>query len=380
MRVALRRQWQRITDVVAWTPPTSTEIGTVAKSGFAAGVAWWLAGVLTDVPSPVLAPLTAIVVVQVSVRASIRTALERSAAVVIGVLAALALGDALDLNGFSVAVLVAVSLGVAEIALRLPRAAARQVPISVLVVLATVGASPETSGWHRAADTLIGAAVGVVVSLALPASRLVDARQTLDRLADRLGEVLEAMGSGLQQAWSAAQTEEWRRSARAVRERMVGEAAEAAGNGREAARWNIRDRRHVDEIGRYEDVLPRLERAAIGVSVISRGLDDHARLSGTTHPAMSAMGALLIALARAIRALEREVVGAAAEPDLATALAEVRVRRQRCVHGASRRARLALEHEAEHDTGGLEGEWLNYAALLVQVDRIVADLSAPLPT
>ena len=26
-----------------------------------------------------------------------------------------------------------------------------------------------------------------------------------------------------------------------------------------------------------------------------------------------------------------------------------------------------------------EGEWLNYAALLVQVDRIVADLSAPLP-
>jgi hypothetical protein len=92
------------------------------------------------------------------------------------------------------------------------------------------------------------------------------------------------------------------------------------------------------------------------------------------------MGALLIALARAIRALEREVVGAAAEPDLATALAEVRVRRQRCVHGASRRARLALEHGAEHDTEGLEGEWLNYAALLVQVDRIVADLSAPLPT
>ncbi len=37
----------------------------------------------------------------------------------------------------------------------------------------------------------------------------------------------------------------------------------------------------------------------------------------------------------------------------------------------------------EHDGGladqPLEGEWLNYAALLVQVDRIVGDLSAPLP-
>jgi hypothetical protein len=161
---------------------------------------------------------------------------------------------------------------------------------------------------------------------------------------------------------------------------MVGEAVEAVGNGRETARWNIRDRRHVEELGRYEDVMPRLERAAIGVSVISRGLDDHARLSGSTHAAMPAMGALLAALAQAIRALEREVVGGAAEIDLETALAEVRVRRQRCVHGASRRARLALEREVEPDIDGLEGEWLNYAALLVQVDRIVADLSAPQPT
>ena len=31
------------------------------------------------------------------------------------------------------------------------------------------------------------------------------------------------------------------------------------------------------------------------------------------------------------------------------------------------------------DLEQIEGEWLNYAALLVQVDRIVADLAAPLP-
>ena len=39
-----RRWWQRLTKAVAWTPPTSTEIGTVAKSGLAAGLAWWMAG------------------------------------------------------------------------------------------------------------------------------------------------------------------------------------------------------------------------------------------------------------------------------------------------------------------------------------------------
>lgn len=371
---------ERLRDAVSWTTPTSTEIGTVAKSGLAAGLSWWIAGAVTDVPDPVLGPLTAIVVVQVSVRASVRTALQRSAAVVLGVLLALAIGDALDLNGFTVALLVAVSLGVAQLVLRLPPSAARQVPISGLVVLSAVASSPGSSGWRRGLDTVIGAAVGVVISLVLPASRLVDARQTLERLAGSIGRVLEAMGSGLQQSWSAEQTADWRRSARTVRERLVDQANEAVGSGRDAARWNFRDRRHVDVLGRYEEVMPRLERTAIGVSVISRGLDDHAHLSGTTHRAMPAMGALLAALGGAVRALVHDVLGEPDGADLASSLAEVHRRRERCMRGASRRARSAIEHDQEPGADALEGEWLSYAALLVQVDRIVGDLSAPPPT
>jgi uncharacterized membrane protein YgaE (UPF0421/DUF939 family) len=370
---------QRVRDAVSWTPPTSTEIGTVAKSGLAAGLSWWIAAAVTDVSDPVLGALTAIVVVQVSVRASVRTALQRSAAVVLGVLLALAIGDALNLNGFTVAVLVAVSLGVAQLVLRLPPSAARQVPISGLVVLSAVASSPGSSGWERGLDTIIGAAVGVVVSLVLPASRVVDARQTLERLADSIGGVLEAMGSGLHESWSTAQTAEWRRTPRPVRERRVDQANEAVGNGRDVARWNFRDRRHVDVLARYEEVMPRLERTAIGVSVISRGLDDHAHLSATTHRAMPAMGALLLALGGAVRALVHDVLGAPESGGLAAWLAEVRGQRERCVRGASRRARLAIEHDQEAGADELEGEWLSYAALLVQVDRIVGDLSAPPP-
>ena len=184
-----RQLWQRVVDAASWTPPTSTEIGVIAKSGLAAGLSWWIAGLVTGVPDPVLAPLTAIVVVQVSVRSSVRTAFQRSVAVVLGVLLALAIGDALEWNGFTVAVLVAVSLGVAQLVLRLPAAAARQVPISGLVVLTAASSSAESSAWRRALDTLIGAAVGIVVSLVLPASRVVDARQGLERLADNLGGV-----------------------------------------------------------------------------------------------------------------------------------------------------------------------------------------------
>ena len=316
----------------------------MAKSGLAAGLSWWIAGLVTGVPDPVLAPLTAIVVVQVSVRSSVRKAIERSVAVVLGVLLALAIGDALAWNALTVAILVAVSLGVAELVLRLPASAARQVPISGLVVLTTASLSPESSAWHRAVDTVIGAAVGVAVSLVLPASRLVDARQTLERLENSLGEVLETMGSGLQQPWSTDQTAEWRRTARTTRERLVPQAAEAVGNGREAAQWNVRDRRHAHLLGRFEEIMPRLERTAIGVSVISRGLDDHARLAGAAHPAMPAMGALFVALADAVRASVRTVIGEVDDDTVARALVEVQTRRQACLRGAFRRARLALDH------------------------------------
>jgi uncharacterized membrane protein YgaE (UPF0421/DUF939 family) len=304
----LRDRWQRLRDARSWAPPTSTEVGTVAKSALAAGVAWWVASIVTDVPDPVLAPLTAIVVVQVSVRSSVKSALQRSAAVVLGVLLALAIGDTLGLNALTIALIVAISLGAAQLLLHLPPAAARQVPISALVVLSAVATAQATSGWQRAVDTVIGAAVGVIVSFVLPASRVVDAHQTLERLSSSLGSLLAAMGDGLQQPWTSTQTEEWRRQAPATRERLVDQAVEAVGNSKEAAQWNVRDRRNVAVLGRYEDVMPRLERTAIGVSVISRGLDDSARLSGAVHPPMPAMGALLGALAVAVRSAIQDVL------------------------------------------------------------------------
>jgi hypothetical protein len=368
-----------VADAVSWTRPTSTEVGTVAKAGLAAGLAWALAVALVDVTAAVLAALTAVVIVQVNVRASVRTALQRSAAVVVGVLTALAIGDALSLNAFTVALLVGVSLAIAQLVLRLPAAAARQVPISVLVVLTTVAASPNQQGWQRAGETLIGATVGVVMSLALPASRLVDGRQTVQRLGDGVCEVLQSMALGLQEPWSTDQTRAWRRVSHTVRDRLVDQAREAVGDGRNASRWNIRDRRHLTEIGRYEDAMPCLERTAIGVWAIARGLDDHARLRDEPHRAMPAMGALFASLAAAISEYVRTVLGASQVAAVVAALDEVRTRRARCMQGASRRARLALEREAGDDRLEVEGEWIGYVSLLVQTDRIAADIRATLP-
>ena len=374
----VRRGWERVADAVSWTPPTSTEVGTVAKAALAAGLAWGLAVTFTDVNAAVLAALTAVVVVQVNVRASVRTALQRTAAVVVGVLAALAIGDALSLNAFTVAVLVGVSLALTQLVLRLPPAAARQVPISVLVVLTTVAASPNQSGWQRAGETLIGAAVGVVMSLALPASRLVDGRQTVHRLGDAVCDVLQSMAEALQEPWSTDQTRDWRRVSHTVRDRLVGQAWEAVGDGRNAAKWNIRDRRHLIELGRYEDAMPCLERTAIGVWAIARGLDDHARLHDEPHRAMPAMGALFASLAAAVSEHVQNILGASQDAAVVASLDEVQTRRERCMQGASRRARLALEADGGEDRREIEGEWIGYVSLVVQTDRIAADIRANL--
>jgi uncharacterized membrane protein YgaE (UPF0421/DUF939 family) len=397
LRAGLSRRWRAAVDRVSWTPPTSTEIGVVAKAGLAAGVSWWLAVLVTDVPDPLLAPLTALVTVQVSVRASVLNAFQRSFAVVLGVFAALAIGDTFGLTGLTVGLLTGLSLGVARLVLRMQPQAASQVPISVLLVMGALATRKEGYAWERALDTVLGAAVGVAVSLAFPASRLTDARQTIGRLGDTLGSILETMAAGLHEPWSTEQTSDWRRRARTARDRLVAEAQEAVGNGREAARWNLRDRRHVDELGRYEQVLPRLERTAIGISVMARGLDDHAHLvdvpdaEGTEHRPMANMGVLLGALGAAVRVVAANVLGQSDEAEVARALEEVRIRRVPVARAAFRRAREALAdaagepaYEADlddraHGHGHPEGEWLSYTALLVQVDRIVGDLSAPLP-
>ena len=268
----LRRWWSRFTEAVSWTRPTSTEVGIVLKAGLAAGLAWGVASLVTDVSSPLLAPLTAIVTVRVSVRSSVARAVGRSAAVVLGVLLALAVGDTIHLNGVTIGLLVAGSLAIAELLLRLPLWAATQVPISILVVLGAVATPDRTDARRRAVDTLIGAAVGVAVSLLLPASRRVDARQTLDRLAEGLEQTLDTMGHGLSETWTREDTAEWRREAHVARDRLVQQALEAVGDSREAARWNHRDRRHIDELGRYEELAQRSERAAIGVNSIARAL------------------------------------------------------------------------------------------------------------
>jgi len=141
----------------------------------------------------------------------------------------------------------------------------------------------------------------------------------------------------------------------------------------------VRDRAHIAELGLYEDVMPRLERTAIGVWAIARGLEDHAQLTGGEHRPMEAMGALLPSLGNLVRAFVDEVLGDHRDGGMAGALQDVSVHRAPCARAAHRQT-LEVPDDAAGSPDERRLEWMSYTALLVQVDRIVDDLRAPLPT
>ena len=162
---ALQRALISTRQIVPWTRPTTSEIAVVLKAGLAAGIAFSIARFVTDVPNPLLAPATAIVTVHATAWTSLRTAVQRTLAVTIGVIVALIVGDAVPINGLTVAILVTVSLAISVLVLRFSGGAANQLPITVLFVLAVVslgqrsyGDRPRRRHDHRGGDRRRGLA------------------------------------------------------------------------------------------------------------------------------------------------------------------------------------------------------------------------------
>jgi hypothetical protein len=92
------------------------------------------------------------------------------------------------------------------------------------------------------------------------------------------------------------------------------------------------------------------------------------------------MAALLSSLGGLVRTLVGEVLGERPKDAVAGAVADVLHRRRPCAQAAHRQTRAALEDDAGGRPNRPGVEWMSYTALLVQVDRIVEDLRAPLPT
>ena len=148
-------------------------------------------------PPPLVAALTALLVVQATASSTLFSGVERVLSVVAGVALAMGFVSVVGLTWWSLGILVAASIIVGQLLRLGPNLI--EVPISAMLVLGVGYASgAEATGLSRVVETLIGAAVGVLVNVLFPpAVRSRYAGQAVQRLADEIAALLEEATEGL---------------------------------------------------------------------------------------------------------------------------------------------------------------------------------------
>ena len=188
---ALRRRWKAVVRRVRQRGRSAAyRAARIAGASVAAFLVAQGLG-LVD-PPPLVAALTALLVVQATAASTLVNSVQRVLSVVAGVALAVVFVSAVGLS-----ILVAVSIVVGQLLRLGPHLL--EVPISAMLVLGvgfTAGA--EVAGLGRVVETLVGAAVGVLVNVLFPpAVQTRHAGQAVQRLAEEIAALLEEAAQGL---------------------------------------------------------------------------------------------------------------------------------------------------------------------------------------
>jgi uncharacterized membrane protein YccC len=248
-----------------------------------AATASYLVGVVVF-PStqPLLAPLTAMLVVQVTPVSLLNSGRERVISVIAGVGLAVGFASVLPLEWWSLGLLIWVAITVGQY-LRL-RDNLIEVAISAMLVLGVGSLGATAAAWQRIAETLVGAAVGILVNLVYPPKAgSADAAQAIDGLADqvsgllvRAGEELEKLATEDDRSLLPAQARGWLMDARRITDEVpsIGAALRRAEEGR---RLNVRSVGTPPVEPGLRQGLEALEHTTVSVRSLMRTVGDAAR-------------------------------------------------------------------------------------------------------
>ncbi len=272
-----------------WSGFVSRELARVRRDGrsavlwslritVAATASYLVASLFFPGTEPLLAPLTAMLVVQVTPISLLASGLDRVVAVVAGVTLAVAFAAVVPLEWWSLGVLILLSITLGQF-LRL-RANLVEVAISAMLVLGVGAIGAEAAAWQRIAETLVGAAVGIIATLVFPPKvASSDAGRAIDGLADAVSELLaraagelDAMAEGEPQRLAGA-AREWLDDARRITHDIpaVGAALLRAEEGR---RLNVRAVRAPHVEPGLRQGLEALEHTAVAIRGLMRSVAD----------------------------------------------------------------------------------------------------------
>ena len=240
----------------------------------AATASYLVASLFFPGTQPLLAPLTAMLVVQVTPLSLLASGLDRIIAVVAGVALAVGFAAVVPLEWWSLGVLILISITIGQF-LRL-RSNLVEVAISAMLVLGVGAIGAEAAAWQRIAETLVGAAVGIIATLVFPPKvASSDAGRAIDGLADAVSELLvraaaesDAMAEGDPHRLSGA-AREWLDDARRITHHIpvVGAALLRAEEGR---RLNVRAVRSPHVEPGLRQGLEALEHTAVAIRGLMR--------------------------------------------------------------------------------------------------------------
>jgi uncharacterized membrane protein YccC len=352
----------------------------IAKAAVASAAAWQLARVTTGTTAPIFAPLAAMLTVQATVLESVRTGLQRTIGVATGVVLAFVLASALGVHWWSVGVLVFIGLLVGQ-SLNLGTQGATQIAVSALLVL-VLSSGGNSYAIARVLDTLIGAAVGVVVSLLIaPPLHVRDSGTAIRELAEAQAAVLTAIAEALRSSWPGKDSHKRLEHARALNARVV-RTGEEVDRGNASVRYNMRTLGSAPVVVAHRAALRRFEHAQIIVLGIARTLADEEEAL-----ALQAREAQTVPqgppLADELRGqLVTVLLGAAATLQLAgqEADAEDAVGSHQAFLDQLRAARMAAAADARalvraaRSTELPARQWLVLGSILTDVRRLVAEL------
>ena len=248
-----------------------------------AATASYLAGLLFfPTTKPLLAPLTAMLVVQVTPLSLLNSGRDRVISVIAGVGLAVGFSTVVPLSWWSLGLLIWVAITVGQY-LRL-RDNLIEVAISAMLVLGVGNLGTAAAAWQRIAETLVGAAVGILVNLAYPPKAgSVDAANAIDGLADqvsgllaRAGEELDELAGQDDRSQLAAQARGWLFDARRITDEVpaIGAALRHAEEGRQL---NVRAVGTPSVEPGLRQGLEALEHTSVAVRSLMRTVGDAAR-------------------------------------------------------------------------------------------------------
>lgn len=306
---ALRSTRLRTTSRVPLLQVVKTSVATVA--------AWFVAVLVLPSELPIFAAIAALLVVQPSVNQSFGKAIERSVGVIAGVVIASLIGLLFSGQTWVILVAIVVSIFFGWV-FRLTPGSANQIPISAMLVLA-IGAATPGYAIDRIIETLIGAALGVIVNvLIVPPVALAPAERDVTLLSSELASSLERLADALASPQTPQQLDTLMIQARLLRP-MRDSAEASVSQGEESLTLNPRRSAHRTRLEDVHRLLDRLSPIVTRVIGMTRAFHDHYDPSLVEEPSLQSIASELRRAAHDLRLLTQP----AHDPDAAPTTAEI---------------------------------------------------------